>query len=156
MHLLTGPPHALTVFFAALKLFLDDPTASPACIQAFASLTFGYSLASPAFVYPLWHPQMAYSSDRAVSIACGLGAFAYGWGGVTYMLRHIALSGLQVVHALNQKRAKEWTRWLTQVCSLARLGVAACVCVVGFRRKKQSAYLRFSSYSQCICVCTIS
>ena len=91
-------------------------------------MAIGWTLAGAEFVYPIWHPHTAASSSRVISIAGGMGAFLYAGGAVAYII-HQAILVFQMAFALDQKKAKGWTRWFVQLGKLSSFGLGTSVCV---------------------------
>jgi hypothetical protein len=75
----------------------------------------GMLMVGPAYCSAAWDPHTPASSDRALSLAAGLGMLIFCIGAWQYTCYFLLASVFQMAYSLNQSKAKEWTRRLSQL-----------------------------------------
>jgi hypothetical protein len=75
----------------------------------------GMLMVGPTYCSAAWDPHTPASSDRALSLTAGLGWVIILVGGWQNFCNFSLASVFQMAYSLNQSKAKEWTRRLSQL-----------------------------------------
>jgi hypothetical protein len=96
-NLLLQLPLIFAMFVTGIRLHLDNPKSSPARVEGLIGISVGMSGFLYTMSYPVFDPHTPFTTDRATSLACGIGSVIFCVGGFRYTVSHLLASVFQMV-----------------------------------------------------------